>query len=473
MRREKHKWMKPRGESTDAEHWDGPTCMSDEGWQCGFSKGVGSGGQGYSSTAKWQEEIMDKAKPFNIPKPLVMRAYRLVKANRGSAGVDQQSLADFAVNLKDNLYKLWNRMSSGNYFPPPVKAVSIPKKAGGERVLGVPTVEDRVAQMVVRLMFEPNVEPHFLPDSYGYRPGKSALNAVGVTRRRCWEHDWVLEFDIRGLFDNISHDLLLKAVRHHTDNRWVTLYIERWLTASLQRPDGALVERNRGTPQGGVISPVLANLFLHYVFDAWMQRNYPGVLWCRYADDGLVHCDTEQQAQDLLCVLAQRFSECGLELHSEKTKIVYCKDGSRKGTYPNTEFTFLGYTFRPRLVKNRKRDSIFVSFTPAVSKAALKSMRSYIRKSNMRNRSDLSLDVIAHRFNPVLNGWLNYYGRYQPSAMYPVLRHFNNMLVAWARRKYKRLQRHKTRASVFVESISERSPHLFAHWRRGMVGSFS
>jgi len=416
---------------------------------------------------------MSKTKPFTISKQLVMQAYRLVRANRGSAGVDQQSLDDFALKWKDNLYKLWNRMSSGSYFPPPVKAVSIPKKTGGERVLGVPTVADRIAQMVVKLTFEPKVEPHFLPDSYGYRPGKSALDAVGITRRRCWKYNWVLEFDIRGLFDNIPHDLLLKAVRHHTDNPWVVLYIERWLKAPLQQTDGTLVERTRGTPQGGVVSPVLANLFLHYAFDAWMQRNHPGVPWCRYADDGLVHCHTERQARDLKHALERRFNECGLELHPEKTKIVYCKDGSRKGKYPDTSFDFLGYTFRPRLVKNRKRNSIFVSFTPAVSKTAMNSMRSRIRRSNIRNRSDLELNDIARWFNPILRGWLEYYGHYQPSAMYPVVRHFNMTLVAWARRKYKRLQRHKTRACRFIESISERDTHLFEHWSRGMVGAFA
>lgn len=416
---------------------------------------------------------MSKAKPFDISKQLVMKAYRLVKANKGAAGVDQQSLDDFAENLKDNLYKLWNRMSSGTYFPPPVKAVEIPKKSGGKRVLGIPTVEDRIAQMVIKQMFEPKVEPHFLPDSYGFRPGKSALDAVGVTRRRCWEYDWVLEFDIQGLFDNISHELLLKAVRHHTDDRCVVLCIERWLKAPLQRAGRPLIERTQGIPQGSPLSPVLANLFLHYVFDAWMQRKYPGIPWCRYADDGLLHCRSEQQAQALLSELEERFAECSLMLHPEKTKIVYCKDGSRKGKHRNIKFDFLGFTFRPRVVKNSKRNSIFVSFTPAVSDAALKSMRAYVRKSNIRNRADLSLGIIAYRFNPVLRGWLNYYGRYQPSAMAPVWRHFNKTLVAWARRKYKRLRRHKTRASIFVEKISERSPRLFEHWRRGIAGSFA
>lgn len=416
---------------------------------------------------------MSTAKPFIIEKQLVYEAYKAVRANAGAAGVDGQSLEDFERDLQNNLYKIWNRMSSGTYFPPPVKAVAIPKKSGGERILGVPTVADRVAQMVVKKTFEPNVEPIFLPDSYGYRPGKSALDAVGVTRRRCWDQDWVLEFDVRKLFDNIDHELLLKAVRKHTECKWVRLYIERWLKAPMQLADGTLAERTKGTPQGGVVSPVLSNLFLHYAFDLWMGRTFPDVLWCRYADDGLVHCQTEQQALQIKVALEARLGECGLDLHPDKTRIVYCKDGSRKGKYPNTEFDFLGYTFRPRVVKNHKRDSIFVSFTPAVSAAALKDMRQTTRRWNYRNRSDLTLADIARFANPVLRGWLEYYGRFCPSGMYPVLRHFNKTLVAWARRKYRRLQRHKTRASRFIESISERQPRMFVHWQRGMVGGFA
>ncbi len=296
---------------------------------------------------------MDETKPFQISKRSVMDAYKRVRANRGAAGVDQQSLDDYAVNLKDNLYKLWNRMSSGSYFPPPVRAVSIPKKTGGARVLGIPTVSDRIAQMVVKQVLEPELEPHFLPDSYGYRPGKSALDAVDITRRRCWKYNWVLEFDIRGLFDNIQHDLLMKAVEHHTNNSWVVLYIKRWLRAPLQGTEGELIERTQGTPQGGVISPLLANLFLHYVFDTWMQRNQPSLAWCRYADDGLVHCDTREQAEWVREQLERRFSECGLELHPEKTKIVYCKDSSRTGTHEGTKFDFLGYTFDPASHRRR------------------------------------------------------------------------------------------------------------------------
>ena len=314
-------------------------------------------------------------KQFYIPKQLVMQAYKLVKANAGAAGVDKQTLLDFEKDLKGNLYKIWNRMSSGSYFPPAVKAVPIPKKTGGERILGVPTVGDRVAQMVVKIQLEPMVEPHFLPDSYGYRPNKSALDAIGVTRKRCWEYDWVLEFDIKGLFDNSPHSLLMEAVRKHTDCKWMTLYIERWLTAPMQLPADTQVERKMGTPQGGVISPLLSNLFLHYVFDLWMKMNHPEKRWCRYADDGLVHCRTELEAQQVLEDLRVRFLECGLELHPTKTKIVYCKDDGRKKEHPVTTFDFLGYTFRPRVVKSTRRNRLFVSFTPAVSKTALKSMQ--------------------------------------------------------------------------------------------------
>jgi RNA-directed DNA polymerase len=416
---------------------------------------------------------LSATKPFVISKQLVVEAFKAVKANAGAAGVDRQSIEDFEKDLKDNLYKIWNRMSSGSYFPPPVKAVAIPKKNGGQRILGVPTVADRVAQMVVKMTFEPAVESVFLPDSYGYRPGKSALDAVGVTRERCWRYDWVLEFDIKGLFDNIDHELLLRAVRKHTECKWAILYIERWLKAPLQLADGTLVERTRGTPQGGVVSPVLANLFLHYAFDLWMGRTFPNAPWCRYADDGLVHCRTKQEALRIRAALAIRFGECGLEMHPEKTKIVYCKDGSRKGQYPNTKFDFLGYTFRARVVKNSKRNTLFVNFTPAVSPKALTVMRQTTRSWNFRNRSDLALHEIARMYNPVLRGWLSYYGQYSRSAMYPVLRHFNMTLVAWAMRKFKRLKGHKTRAAIFLEGIAKKQPRLFAHWQRGMVGAFA
>jgi group II intron reverse transcriptase/maturase len=412
------------------------------------------------------------AKPFNIPKQLVMQAYRLVKANRGAPGVDHESMSAFEEKLKDNLYKIWNRLSSGSYMPPPVKEVPIPKKDGGVRILGVPTIGDRIAQMVVKLIFEPQVEPHFLSDSYGYRPRKSALDAVGVTRERCRRWNWVLEFDIRGLFDNIPHDLLLKAVRKHTDERWILLYIERWLRAPMQSPEGTLRERTRGTPQGGVISPVLANLFLHYVFDAWMKREFSSILWCRYADDGLLHCKSEAQAQYLRTALERRFAECGLELHPDKTKIVYCKDDRRRGVYPTTQFDFLGYTFRARLVVLRRERRSFVSFSPAVSNAAMKSMRAKVRQFRIRRWSGLSLQDIAELLNPILRGWIQYYGQFRRSELYRVFRYDNLTMVAWAVKKFKRFRRSKVRASRFLIQVAEREPNLFAHWSCGMVGMF-
>ena len=333
----------------------------------------------------------------------------------------------------------------------------------------MPTVSDRIAQMVVKLVFEPTVEPYFYPDSYGYRPNKSALDAVGVTRQRCWRYDWCLEFDIKGLFDNIDHELLMKAVRKHTDNKWIILYTERWLKAPLQMSNGTLVERTKGTPQGGVGSAILSNVFLHYVFDVWMTKNHPRAPWCRYADDGLVHCRTEQEALQVLARLKERFEMCKLELHPTKTKIVYCKDGNRKGQYSQTQFDFLGYTFRRRLVRNSTRDGSFVSFSPAVSKSAQKSMRAETRKWGFRNRTDLNLEDIAHMYNPVLRGWMGYYGRYYPTALDSVLGHFNETLIAWAMHKYKKLKGRKTKAAIFIQKIARREPKLFAHWSKGMI----
>lgn len=416
---------------------------------------------------------MNNTKPFIIPKQLVMNAYQLVKKNAGSAGIDQQSLADFDINLKDNLYRIWNKLSSGSYFPPPVKAVSIPKKTGGERILGIPTVSDRIAQMVVKLVFEPVVESKFHENSYGYRPNKSALDAVGITRNRCWYYDWVVEFDIKGLFDNISHTLLMKAVRKHTDNKWVLLYIERWLKAPMVMPDGSLNERDKGTPQGGVISPVLSNLFLHYVFDVWMEIHHKGKPWCRYADDGLVHCRTEREAKRLLENLKQRFTECCLELHPMKTKIIYCKDEFRKGQYSDMKFDFLGYTFCRRTVKNTRQNRLMVRFTPAVSQEAKKSMRSRVRSSGMRNRTQVTLEDIAKFYNPILRGWIQYYGKYSLSELQPVFRHFNMSLVAWAMKKYKRLKGRKVAASKFMARIAKKQPELFVHWKISMMKGFA
>jgi len=412
-------------------------------------------------------------KPFKISKKQVYDAYKAVKSNAGAAGVDGQTIEQFDANLGRNLYKIWNRMSSGSYFPPPVRAVSIPKKSGGQRILGVPTVADRVAQMVVKQFIEPDLEPIFLADSYGYRPGKSAHDAIGVTRKRCWTYDWVLEFDIKGLFDNIDHELLLRAVQKHVTCTWALLYIERWLTAPMERTDGTRVERQCGTPQGGVVSPILSNLFMHYAFDFWMARTHPDIPWCRYADDGLAHCRTENEALALKAELQARLTECSLELHPTKTNIVYCKDGKRKGTYPNVKFDFLGYCFRPRLVKRARDNTLFCGFNPAVSPTALKAMRVAIRDLDIRHRTDLSMADIAQRINPLLSGWIGYYGRYAPSALYPLLRYVNHMLRTWAMRKFKRFKRRKTRAGQFLQDLAGKNADLFAHWRLGMTGVFA
>jgi RNA-directed DNA polymerase len=413
-----------------------------------------------------------KTKPFNIEKKLVYDAYKVVKANAGAAGVDKQTIEQFDADLMRNLYKIWNRMSSGSYFPPPVRAVPIPKKNGGQRILGVPTVADRVAQMVVKQVVERVLEPIFLPDSYGYRPGKSALDAIGVTRKRCWQYDWILEFDIRGLFDNIDHTLLLRAVSKHVKCRWAVLYIERWLKAPMELEDGTRVERTRGTPQGGVISPVLANLFMHYTFDAWMAREHPDLPWCRYADDGLVHCRTEAEAVAVKAKLAARLAECQLEMHPEKTKVVYCKDGRRRGKHPNTKFDFLGYCFRPRAAMNREH-KLFTGFGPQVSAPSLKAMRQKIRELKLRKRTHIRLADIARELNPILRGWLNYYGRYNPAAIHPVWKYVNATLVAWAMRKYKRYARRKIQAGRMIESIAKKRPRLFVHWHQSSVGSFA
>jgi RNA-directed DNA polymerase len=414
------------------------------------------------------EAKLNTAKPFDISKWKVVEAFRKVKANAGAAGVDGESIEEFERDLNANLYKLWNRLSSGSYFPPPVRAVDIPKKAGGVRTLGVPTVADRVAQTVVRLYLEPGVEPLFHPDSYGYRPGRSALDAVAACRRRCWQNDWVIDLDIRAFFDTIDHDLLLSAVAKHTDLRWVMLYVERWLKAPLQREDGTLSQRDRGTPQGSAISPLLANIFLHYAFDRWMARKFPTVAFERYADDAVVHCRSEAQARMVLAAIAERFDRVGLALHPDKTRIVYCKDSNRRGNYVSERFSFLGFTFSPRLAKNK--DGIwFVSFLPAASGDALKAIRQQIRRWRLHRWSATDLTGLAETVNPVLRGWVNYYGRFYRSKLYPTLRHLNDYLIRWAKGKYKRLRSRTTRARGWLRTVAGRDQSLFVHWTMGMV----
>jgi RNA-directed DNA polymerase len=411
-------------------------------------------------------------KPFDISKETVWLAWERVKANKGAAGADGETIEQFESNLQKNLYKLWNRMSSGCYFPSPVKRVSIPKKDGGERNLNIPSVKDRIAQTVAKMYLEPKVEPYFHENSYGYRPKKSAHQALEITRKRCWRYDWVLEFDIKGLFDNIDRKLLMKAVLKHTDNRWVILYIERWLVTPIRLEDGAQIEQDKGIPQGGVISPVLSNLFLHYVFDKWMENNFPNIPFCRYADDGLSHHRSEAEALRMKEALEERLQECGLEMHPDKTKIIYCKDSDRREKHPVTSFDFLGYTFRPRGSKNRN-GKFFINFSPAMSDKAGKAIRQEVRGWKLHARSDKSLTDLSRMFKANIQGWINYYGRFYKSGMYSTLRHINHKLTVWATRKFKKRRGHRRRAEHWLGEIAKKNPGLFPHWKLGvrpMVG---
>jgi RNA-directed DNA polymerase len=404
-----------------------------------------------------------EGKSFQIPKQLVWEAYRRVKANKGAAGVDGQSLAGFEEDLRNNLYRIWNRMSSGTYFPPPVKAVEIPKpNGGGTRILGVPTVADRIAQTVVALRLEARTESIFHPGSYGYRLRKSAHDALRKCRERCWRKDWVLDLDIRKFFDSLDHDLVIRTVEANTTDKWVLLYVRRWVKAPLQLPDGTLQERDKGTPQGSAVSPVLANLFLHYAFDMFLEREFPAVEFERYADDAVVHCVTERQARQVREALTARLAELGLELHPGKTKIVYCKDSLRHGEHDTVAFTFLGYSFRPRQVKG-KNGQIFTSFTPAISPEALKAKGQMVRGWRLHMRTGASLDELAAAINPIVAGWIGYYGLFGRKVLNQLLRRVNTYLTRWARRKYKRLRSYK-RFHRWWTGLIDREPGLFIHW---------
>ena len=409
------------------------------------------------------EGLKAPGKPFEISKRAVWEAWEKVKANQGAAGVDGVSIEVFEKDLRNNLFKIWNRMSSGTYFPPPVKAVEIPKAhGGGTRILGVPTVADRVAQTVAARELERRAEPVFHPDSYGYRPGRSALDAVKACRARCWHDDWVVEFDIRRFFDSVPWQLIVKAVEAHCELPWVVLYVKRWLAAPLAQPDGTLAERDRGTPQGSAISPVLANLFLHYAFDVWMVREFPGVRFERFADDAVVHCSSLGQAEAVLAAIEERMAEVGLELHPGKTRIVYCQDSRRRGEFEHTSFTFLGFTFRPRAVRT-VTGKMFCGFNPAVSKDALKKMGATVRAWRLHLRADLAEHELARWINPVVRGWMQYYGAFYRSALYPLLARINAYVMRWSRKKYKRL-RSRGKAQAQWETVVKLRPRFFAHW---------
>jgi RNA-directed DNA polymerase len=448
----------------DAEHRGGTTRSSDESREIDGSEGVALFSDDHKSTDT-REEPVEVAKPFHIPKKLVWEAYLRVKAKKGGPGVDGQTMEVFEGNLKDNLYRIWNRMSSGSYLPPPVKLVVIPKSDGRERRLGVPTVSDRIAQNVVKMVLEPLVEPKFHRDSYGFRPGRSAHDAIARARERCWKHDWVLDLDIRAFFDTMDHELVMHAVRKYTRCRWTLLYVERWLKAPMQREDGTIEERKCGTPQGGVVSPVLANIFLHLAFDNWMAETHPDLPFERYADDVVVHCRTEAQAVSIQAAIVQRLARCKLEVHPDKTKVVYCRDSNRTGPYPKIGFDFLGYTFMPRSARGRS-GVVFTSFCPGISHKAAKAIRNTMRRNwKIARRTDKELGDLAGMFNPIMRSWIAYYGRFYRSALVPVFRSLDDALVRWAQRKYKkRFQGHTRRTRDWLNAIAERQPRTFAHW---------
>ncbi len=411
---------------------------------------------------------MYRPKPYCISRESVQEAYLKIKANRGAAGVDQMSMEAFDEQPQKHLYKLWNQMSSGSYMPPAIKLVEIPKKGGGKRPLGIPTITDRIGQAVVTKELEEVLANIFHEDSYGYQPGKSALQAVAKARERCMEYNWVLDVDIKGFFDNIPHDLLMRAVQKHTDEKWVLLHIERWLTAPLQLVDGTIVARTKGVPQGSVIGPILSNLYLHYAMDMWLVANYPEFRFERYADDAVIHCRSGEQAERLKVNLSKRLNECGLEMNEQKTKIIYCRDSNRRRKMKTeVKFDFLGYTFMPREAQNSHRKESFTNFLPGVSMKAMTAMNEKLNNMPILRIPGIEIEAVSKELNPVLQGWINYYGKFYKTKLKGFLRRVNAKLANWAIRKYKKIRVSVNSGMKWLSRVSDRQPNLFAHWAFG------
>ncbi|MCS3795078.1 group II intron reverse transcriptase/maturase [Niastella sp. OAS944] len=400
-----------------------------------------------------------ETKQHPITKKMVLDAYKVVRANKGSAGVDDESLDEFATNATGNLYKLWNRLTSGSYHPPAVKEVAIPKRSKGIRYLGIPSVSDRIAQQVVKSYIEPKIEIHFHENSYGYRPRKSAHHALRQTTVNCSYYGWAVDLDIKSFFDSIDHELLMKAIRCFVNDKWVLMYIERWLKAGVSR-DGVIYAREKGTPQGGVISPILANVFMHFVFDKWMEKNHPNMPFERYCDDAIIHCTTERQASFIKSVVAKRLAQCKLELNDAKTHIVYCRNHVHREYYPNTraKFDFLGYTFRP--IRFKSQEQWKFSFLPCMSESSKNEVRITLRKLIVRGMR-YSIEQIAEVLNPKIRGWYQYYHKFTTWTTRGLWYWLNQKLANWIK-NYRRTSIKKARD--LMVRMYETRPHLFAHW---------
>lgn len=452
-------------ESSEAPLRDGLTSKSNEGAVMALEQ-RGQPGAAKGQQQQWKN-APEQGKAYSISQQEVEQAWLRVRAKGGAGGVDRESIKSFESKLSKNLYKLWNRMSSGSYHPQAVLRVEIPKGDGKKRPLGIPTIMDRVAQEVVRARFEPVMEKFFHQDSYGYRPNKSAPEAVKTCRERCWKYDWVLDVDIQKFFDSIDHELLMKAVEHHTQEPWMRLYIQRWLKAPVQHSDGRREETTRGTPQGGVISPLLANLYLHYAFDRWMERTFPEAEFERYADDIVIHCRSKEESEQIERALAARLQECGLTLHPEKTKVVYCKDGKRKGWYPTKKFTFLGYAFQPRSTQNKTTKQVFTGFLPAASNAAAKKFRDSLKESRILRMRHLSVEELANQLNPRIKGWYAYFSHFYPSQLNRMNEWLDRAIVRWLHNKFAMTW---SQAWKYLLRLAKQGRTCFAHWTFRLPG---
>ena len=408
-------------------------------------------------------------RPIPVTREMVTRAYHQVKRKGGSSGVDGQSLSVFERQLSNNLYKIWNRMSSGSYFPPAVKEVEIPKPNGQKRPLGIPTVGDRVAQTVVKKHIEERLEQVFDEYSYGYRPSRSAHDALKQVRKNCWNYDWVIDLDIERFFDSIAHTLLLQAVEKHVEEKWVKLYLQRWLAMPIEKSNGERVDRQgKGTPQGGVLSPLLANLFLHYVLDKWLRKHHPRVKFVRYADDIIIHCASQAQAEELLEQVSKRLVACQLSVNTTKTQLVYCKDYQRNGAHQHVRFDFLGYSFYPIRFRSQLDGRIRLGFSPAISKTSSKRLLEEVKSLKEFSSTRITLEEIAKELNPKLSGWIQYYGHYKRYKMRRVLYFLDKRVAHWLRKRYKRVKRSFKKGYTMLSRIYRENPHLFYHWQVGL-----